>query len=271
MFLRAVGLLLEPLIRLLLSSGVSWKEFADLAKAKYVEIATEEYGKGGRPTNVSRVAILTGLDRRDVRKLRAQPVSAPEDARSYTSKATQVLSAWFHDRQFLGDDGQPLPLPREGAASDEGDAPSFALLVRRYAPALPPVAIAKELLAAAAIEELADGRLRALQRYYVPQQLDAAKIRLFGSIASDFLATLEHNLSQVPPAAPRFERRAISVRVHPRALPQFRELLQRAGQEFLVRMDDWLTAHEVPPGAPAIRVGVGLYQIEDRKPARASR
>jgi hypothetical protein len=265
LLLQACGLLLEPLIRLLLKSGITWKEFSDLAKLKYVQVASEEFGKGGRPTNVSRVAILTGLDRRDVRRLRDADEDPPLEGRGYTSKATQVLSGWYHDADFQDQSGNPRPLPLDG---EQG---SFAALVKRYAPALPPVAIAKELKAAAATEELPDGRLRALKRQYIPAQLDAAKIRLFGSIASDFCNTLEHNLTSAEPAAARFERRAISARVNPKALPQFRDMLQRAGQEFLVRMDDWLTANEVALEAPAVRLGVGVYQIEDRKANRAAR
>ena len=265
LLLQACGLLLEPLIRLLLKSGITWKEFSDLAKAKFVQVATEDFGKKGRPTNISRVAILAGLDRRDVRRLRALPANELVDGRSYTSKATQVLSGWHHDREFSGADGVPLPLPLEG------EAPSFAALVRRYAPALPPVAVAKELKAAGAVVELDDGALRAVKREYIPQQLDEAKIRLFGSIVHDLGTTLEHNLTQVPGAAPRFERRAVSVRVDPQVLPEFRSLLERSGQEFLERIDDWLTSHEVPVGRPAIRLGVGMYHIEDRRPGRTTR
>ncbi len=36
----------------------------------YVEVATRHFGRRGRPTNVSRTAMLTGLARRDVRKQR---------------------------------------------------------------------------------------------------------------------------------------------------------------------------------------------------------
>jgi len=49
-------------------AGITWKDFAELAKATYVEVATQEFGKRGRPTNVSRTAVLTGLARREVRK-----------------------------------------------------------------------------------------------------------------------------------------------------------------------------------------------------------
>jgi hypothetical protein len=265
LILRACGLLLEPLIRLLLKSGVSWKEFADLAKAKYVQVATEDFGIKGRPTNASRVAILTGLDRREVSRLRDALDVEAHEGRGYTSKATQVLSGWYHDADFLGSDGKPRDLPLEGETG------SFTALLRRYAPGIPPVAMIKELKTAAAIESRADGSLRALKRQYIPQQLDDARIRLFGSIVHDLGTTLEHNLTRPAQVPPRFERRAVSVRVDPKVLPQFRELLESEGQAFLERVDDWLTSHEVAPDAPALRLGVGVYHIEDRRPPRAAR
>ena len=78
-----LGTVLEPVIRLVLRTGVTWKEFSELAKTKFVEVATADFGIRGRPTNVSRVAILTGLDRRDVAKLRTAPSDAP--AKGYHS------------------------------------------------------------------------------------------------------------------------------------------------------------------------------------------
>src|SRR6202049_2906026 len=61
---------LKPLVHVLVRCGVTWKDFAELAKTAYVEVATEQFGKRGRLTNVSRTAVLTGLARREVRKQR---------------------------------------------------------------------------------------------------------------------------------------------------------------------------------------------------------
>ncbi|HXR91850.1 MAG TPA: DUF6502 family protein, partial [Steroidobacteraceae bacterium] len=68
--LQATHQWLKPLVHVLLSCGITWREFAELSKTTYVEVATRQFGKRGRPTNVSRTAILTGLVRRDVRKQR---------------------------------------------------------------------------------------------------------------------------------------------------------------------------------------------------------
>jgi hypothetical protein len=259
--LEFLGRVLEPIVRLMLRAGVTWKEFSELSKAKFVDVATADFGIRGRPTNASRVAILTGLDRRDVRKLRKAAPTAPPQG--YQSKASQILDAWHHDAEFLDARGKAAALELDG------DGPTFSALVRRYAPALPVVAMAKELKSVGAVEELADGRLRPLTRAYVPRGLPAERLRLWASVLSDVANTIEHNFTRDDPTPSRFERRALNLRVDRRALPEFRELLEAEGQAFLERIDDWLSAHQATDSddASAVRLGVGLYQIEDRSPS----
>src|SRR5262245_10288296 len=162
--LDALGRVLEPVVRLLLKSGITWRDFSDLAKAKFVHVATGEFGIRGRPTNASRVAILTGLDRRDVRKLRIASDSPREPDPGFMSKPSQVLGGCVHDPEFVSD-GAPRDLELDG---ENG---SFAALVRRYAPGIPTIAMVKELQAAGAIEKVGSNKLRALKRTYIPREL----------------------------------------------------------------------------------------------------
>ncbi len=252
-----LGTVLEPVIRLMLRMGITWKEFSELAKAKFVEVATADFGVRGRPTNASRVAILTGLDRREVGRLRN--AAAGTGAVGYHSKASQILFAWHHEHSFIDSAGQPAALPVEGEGA------SFSELMRRYAPALPIVAMIKELKSAEAIEELPDGRLRPLTRVYVPHGLPTQRLRLWASVLSDVANTIEHNFARSDEEPPRFERRALSLKIDRRALPEFRMLIESEGQALLERIDDWLSAHEVSDGDNnAMRLGVGVYHIEDR-------
>lgn len=256
--LRFLGAVLAPVIRLMLRAGVTWKEFAELAKAIFVDVATADFGIRGRPTNTSRVAILTGLDRREVCRLRKTAPQTP--AKGYQSKASQILSAWHHEPDFVDRAGRPLALALDG------EGITFTELMRRYAPALPVVAMMKELKNAAAIEELADGRLRVLKRAYVPRGVSAERLRLWSSVLADIANTIEHNFGRDDATPARFERRAVNLRVDRNALPEFRRLLETEGQALLERFDDWLAAHQVADAAPddGIRLGVGIYHIEDR-------
>ena len=68
--IRSCRYLLLPVVRFLLKHGVTWSEFGELSKEAYVQVARDDYGIQGRPTNNSRVAMMTGLSRREVAKVR---------------------------------------------------------------------------------------------------------------------------------------------------------------------------------------------------------
>ncbi len=63
-------LVLRPIVKILLRYGVGFGEFAEVVKTSFVDVASTEFGIRGRPTNISRVAVMTGLTRKEVRRLR---------------------------------------------------------------------------------------------------------------------------------------------------------------------------------------------------------
>jgi hypothetical protein len=257
--LRACRQWLVPIARWLLRSGVTWKEFSALARSVFVRVATDEFGVRGRPTNVSRVALLTGLSRRDVRRVRdGDAHGSMASSEQSLNTATRVLSGWHLDVEFLDDRGQPRVLP------GKGPGPSLGALLRRYAGDIPTTALVKELVRAGSIERLADGRYRVLRRYYMPRAADAESIERAGHVLSDLATTVEYNLSRRSADPSRFEGRAQSLRVEARQLPAFRAFLEREAQGFLERVDDWLSTHEVDPAdrdAVPLRIGAGVYAI----------
>jgi hypothetical protein len=252
---------LRPLVHVLLRCGVTYREFTELARNSYVQVATEKFGRRGRPTNVSRVALLTGLSRRDVRRARETLDTQPPAEDGFTSKGSLALSAWHQQGPFLDSRGQPREL------SFDGPSPSFVELTRAIgATDVAPATLLKELKSAGAVEQTRDGRLRPLQRNFIPQSMDANLIRLWGSVIADIGRTYEHNLLRDRARPARLERAAVNDRIDPAALPAFRAFLEAEGQAFLERADAWLTAHSLTDqAAPAagIRLGVGVYHVED--------
>ena len=254
---------LRPLVHVLIRSGVTWKDFAELARTSYVDVATREFGKRGRPTNVSRTAVLTGLTRREVRKQRARLATSHETWAGHVTKGSVVLSAWHQDPEFLDTSGQPAPLPIEG------EGVSFTALLRRCgAGDVRPSTLLKELLVAEAVRQRADGRLEPLKRSYIPQSMDEQLVLLWGKRITDLARTSGHNLASPAGAPARFERAAVSDHIKASALPEFRQFLEREGQAFLERVDAWLTEHQTRTETPdtarsGIRLGAGLYHIGD--------
>lgn len=251
---------LAPIIRFLIKGGISWKEFSELSKSVYVQVATTDFGLRGRPTNLSRVAILTGLDRRDVRKQREALASEGTIAAGYMTKASQVLGAWHQDPAYLDTNGQPRAL------AIEGDGPTATDLIRQYAPGLPAIAMLKELKSAGAVDERPKGTYRPLMRSYIPKHMAEEQVRLWSSSIRDLASAVGYNFTRQPKTPALFERRAVNLNVDITALPEFRAFLESEGQAFLERVDDWLAAHAKRPGdanGATMRLGVGVYQVQD--------
>lgn len=269
--LAALRLALRPVFRLLLRSGVTWQDASDICKATLVEVATNDYGLHGRPTNMSRVAIMTGFGRREVKRLRDLLAEAPPVEPGRLHSATRVLTGWYLDGDFTDEAGLPLDLPFETGPDGTGE-PSFSDLCRRYGGDLAPVTLRRELARVGALEELPGGALKVLKRYYIPLQMDPDAMVRAGSMLEDLGTTVSFNLGKPADEPSRFAGRATNNRIRSADARRFRAFLEQEGQAFLERVDEWLSRHEAPAGDDAprtrtLRVGVGVYGIHDeRKP-----
>ena len=260
--LAACRAALKPLVRILLKHGVMHREFVELSKQVYVEIARDDYGIRGRPTNVARMALLTGMDRKEVTRVKTALERRADVASSGPQQGqdriTRVLSGWHQDREFIGD-GKPLALPLDGPA------PSFAALVKRYGGDVPATTILGELKRTGAAR-VADGTVHVLRRNYRLDTVDAAALARAGSVLRDIGQTVTHNLYRAAREESRFEARATNLQIPPWALPAYRKFVYAEGQAFLEKIDAWLTAAEIPEqekaGSGAQRIGVGLYWIQ---------
>jgi hypothetical protein len=270
--LSACRQLMEPIIGILLRNGVTHKDLALICKQLYVQVATDEFGIRGRDTNLSRVAMLTGIDRKEVARIKEAMHSneQSEQSQQHQDRLTRLLSAWHQDPDFCTPDHQPKPL------DIDGEQQSFALLVRRYGGDFPASALLKELKRVGVVETLADDKVIATKRYFVPAQSDPAALLRAGSVLQDIGNTLHHNIykanseklparatsSQRAQHALRFERRASNNRMPLDTALAFQQFVEQQGQTFLEQVDAWLSEHEqsdLPPETPHWRLGVGTY------------
>jgi hypothetical protein len=163
MLAAAVARILRPLVRILLRNGVSYGTFADIAKSQFVEVARQEFGLAGRKQTISRVAVITGLTRKEVQRLtRARAPSDPDSADRY-NRAARVIGGWRRDRQFLDRRGKPAILTISGGGG------TFQELVRRYSGDVPYRAVLDELVAEGGAERLDGDRVKLIDRAYVPR------------------------------------------------------------------------------------------------------
>jgi hypothetical protein len=256
---QAVALLLRPLFRILLRQGMAFTAFEKLAKRVYVDLAFNEFRLPGKKPSISRTSILSGLTRKDVQRLLADPDERATAMDANYNRAARVLTGWVRDAEFADAAADPRPLEVDG---EHG----FAGLVRRYSGDMPVRAVLDELLRVGAVQRLADGRIELRTRAYVPVQGDDEKLRILGTDVADLVATIDHNLQHAGSDA-RFQRKVMYRGIAPRALPAFRKLSAAQAQALLERLDRWLAAQlesqpRADPGSAHARVGLGIYYFE---------
>lgn len=239
---RLVGAIyacIRPLARVLLRFGVTYRTFAEVAKRAFVHEALLERDSRGRITNISRVAVRTGLSRKDVRRVCDQTegaASAQDVTVDHSGPPARVLNCWFSDSRFCNEAGTPRDLPFEG------ESPTFVELVKVAGGDVPPGAVRAELLRATAVAELENGSLRAVKRYFVPGDFDEKAITILSGILYPMIGGVEHN-SNPNRRTPGFIQRFAFGKLSVEHRPEFREWSRSEATNFVESVDDWLVSH----------------------------
>jgi len=259
--LSAFRQLMRPLVRILLRHGISYGEYADTAKTVFVEVARKDFQIPGKKQTQSRVAIITGLTRKDVGRINDLLDNNETPSTANLNRVGRVLAGWHQDPVFTGPYGLPLELD-----FDQGDE-NFTDLVRKFSGDMPARAMLEELKRVNAVKILAGEKIRALTRSYIPVQVDTAHIQFMGVAIRDLAETLDLNLNSEIEGG-NFERRVWTpTGISPRDVAQFDLLVREKGQEFLESLDNWLTSKETEsediPDNVKVKVGVGVYYFSD--------
>jgi uncharacterized protein DUF6502 len=261
----AIERALRPLFRILLRNNMSFKAFLDIAKHTYLEVAANEFGIPGKKQSVSRIALLSGLTRKEVQRLLDAPATNDAEAGERYNRAARVVAGWVRDKEYSDAQGNPKVLSlQEGASQAAG---SFAELVRRFSGDIPFRAVLDELLRVGVVEMLDDKNIRLKTRAYVPETGDADKLNILGNDVADLVSTIDHNLQQGA-ADPFFQRKVMYDNVPVEALQEFRRLSGSQAQALLEQLDKWLSQHDrdtypATRGTGRMRTGIGIYYFEE--------
>lgn len=190
---------MRPLIRTLIARGVTAPAFYKLIKAVYVDVAHKDFALGSQPTTDSRITLLTGVHRRDVRDILTDDSDAWETRRSKTAMLATVLGQWMARKDYLDAQGNPLDLPRTAP-----DGPSFEALVSDINTDIRPRTVLDELLRQKLIVETPNGLLAVSDDARKGPASDDDKLVFFAANVGDHIAAASENLMNDAP--PFFER-----------------------------------------------------------------
>lgn len=260
--LAAYSKLLRPLVRILLRNGVTYAEFSEVAKTVFVTIAAQEFRVPGKKMSKARIAIITGLTRKEVQRLSSTDQEGRYTIKTNLSRIGRVLSGWHTDPDFTGPYGMPLEIRYDSSILNDA---TFVRLVQQYSGDMTPRAMLDELLRVGAVVETDHNWFKALRREYVPQTLEPDFLERVGRGIHDFIHTVEENLQKSGNELGRFER---TVRpaggMKAEDLERFDEYARRKSQALLEDLDNWLNKLDQPDrkkGDVVVQTGVGIYHF----------
>ena len=268
--LAAFRSLMTPLIRILLRSGITFQEFGGVLKDVYVSVCAREMNLPGRKMTLSRVAIATGLPRREVAKIVRNEGRTQWGVWSNAGLAASVLEAWHTDAQYLAPYGYPRDLKIDGTDV----VPTFEDLVRRFSTDVPHEVLIGELIRVGAARVLEGGQyLRVQKRTYIPTDMTAEMIQIFSQAVRRYIETVDYNLGRGKSQAKRFDRmvypdeglRVVDIDVFQQ---EIREYLETVIQEIDQKSATY-PRPEKKRGEQAVQVGVGIYFYQEANEDRA--
>jgi hypothetical protein len=231
---RALTQVLRPLVKLMLAHGITYPALSELLKALYVEVAQREFTLAGKGQTDSRVSLLSGVHRKDVKRLSQSPAGVDAGDSRKVSLNSKLIAAWVGTPEFTDKRKHPLPLPRLSRTS--GSGPSFEALVESVSKDIRPRAVLDEWLRLGIVRIDDDDRVCLdHETAFVPDQGFLDKAFYLGHNLHDHAAAAVHN---VLGGAPPFLERSVSYNaLSASSVAELGALSEKAGMEAVLAVN----------------------------------
>ena len=260
--LKAARRLMRPLVRLMMQSGLTFPVLADSLRRLFVEIAINDLLTDTRARTDSRIRLLTGVHRKEIRRLREMPADTTE-APDIVTLVSQIVARWVGAAPFIGGDGRPLPLPRTGS---DGAGPSFDELVASVTSDVRPRAVLDDLLGHGVVFMDAEDRVQLNADAFIPRAGGEEQLFYFARNLHDHVAAAVANISATG-SSPFLDRSVHYDRLTPSQLDVLRDYARAAAMRALLdvnRRAQELTdaTPDTDPTEPG-RINFGVYVFEE--------
>ena len=258
-FARVLRGLLRPLVRAMIAEGVTAPALYRVLKRIYVEVAEDEFRLEGERQTDSRISLLTGVHRRDVRAFRENDAGAEAAAQEKVTTIASVVGRWLADPGTRSPDGTPKPLPRTG------DSPSFDALVRSVSKDIRARTVLDELVRQGLVD-IEDGMVHLRSGAFLGPADPDQKVVFFADNVGDHIAAAVDNLLA---DQPQFLERAVFYnRLTSGSVDALEADARRLGGEVLLALNEQAHASQAddldkPDGTHRFRFGVFFYREDE--------
>lgn len=200
--IQAIRGVLKPLVRFMLSQGLSYTILIDLLKAIYVEVAMNEFKLEKKRQTDSRISLLTGVHRKDVKRL-SEMIEADAPPPENVTLGAQLVAKWIGQPNYVNKQGRPIPLTR---GAKEGGEKSFEALVASVSKDIRSRAILDEWLRLGIVHMDANDCVCLDTEAFIPKQGFEEKAYYFQHNLHDHIAASVSNMLEL---APPFVERSV--------------------------------------------------------------
>jgi len=261
---EALQVALLPIAKMMIKRGLGAGDLIEAAKNSYVHAAVSELMPSGAKVNVSRLAVATGLTRKEVTSLLQRKNERRllfSSKKILQQRALRVLRGWNMDPIFQRESGRPADLPLRG------EQRSFQLLVKKHGGDVTPVSVLRELDRMKAVTTTRSGKIRLRKRTMEPSMHVAQQLAELAHLLGDFTRTVQQITESGKP--PLFFGFKDSIVNSPHQAALFQRTFSRRAASLLEGIEQWAT-HQTKERSrkqgttkSKTRVGLGVYLVQE--------
>lgn len=267
--LEAATAILRPMVIELIGQGVPFGKLEARLRELFVRLADSEFVLPNRPQTDSRISVLTGINRKEVRRIRRAPVMQVRPTSFERNLAADIVGRWSSDPRTTDAEGRPRPLPFRSRTD-----PSFVRLVHETTTDLRPRAILDELIRTGVAELTPTGEVKLNGDAYVPRKGMPEMLQMLAQDPPEMITTMLRNIF-ARTEDPHLQQRVAYDNLGAKAIAKVRALLRQKTERFLGEIDRLLARFDhdrAPdaPGGPRRYVSFGVYYFESSEGTEAT-
>ena len=230
----ALRKILRPLVKFMIANQITYPYLINMLKTVYVDVAEQDFPVPGKKQTDSRINLLTGVHRKDVKRLRLEPED-PAARPANISIGAQIIARWMGDKTLRNADGSPRMLPLQD--DDEFSMRSFEGLVTNIAKGdIRPRVVLDELMRLDMVELDPDHNVILKTNAFTPSKGQQEKLYFFGKNIQDHLCAGVHNLAGGQP--PFFDRSVYYDELTEASIRELSDMANKLGMDALIALNE---------------------------------
>lgn len=261
---NALERVMKPVVRLLLARGISYVQFTDWLKHIFIETAAETFGDADKGINDSRISVITGVHRKDVKRLRELTQTDAELKVPSTVKwGSQLVSTWLNTPSFCNET-QPIAIAR---LRKHGQEISFEALSERITRDVSSRALLDEFVRLGILTIDDKDMVQLVTAAFIPAKGEDEKAYYLGLGVGDHAAAAVSNVLNQQPAS--FDRLVHYNHFSAQSIEVIEKLSHEHGNLLLQQINteaekQHLLSHEQKENGKRFTLGVYFYAGDDR-------